>query len=125
MKTVLSIITSLVMFTSLSASDRCNVRIISAGKGKGYHIRPEIYKGNSKPASFDIRIYYRNGGNYALGRKVVTLSKAGSYKDYSVLVKDKGIYCVYVYKAGNKIYTKKKGSKIESFVAESEKKLAK
>ena len=110
----------LLALTSMAvAGDRYSMRVISQGKGKGYMIRPEIYKGGSKAATYWIHVY-TGSTKVVMKCTKLAVSKGATYKPVSVITKAKGVYGVVIFKGGKQVYSKLKGSAIKAAVKKEE-----
>jgi ribosomal protein S8 len=113
---ILFVMAMVAIAMSASARDSYTVKVTSMGKGKGYKIRAQIYKGNSKSATYHVHLYSKPGSSAVSTCKKVTYSKAATYIPVEVVTKYKSEYGCVIYKNGKKVYTKSKGSKVSALI---------
>jgi len=116
------IIALLVLLTAAAtAGDRYTSRVISLGRGKGYKIRSEIYKGSNKATEYHVHVWVKTGGSPSLTCKKVTYTKGNTYRPVEVnAISPKAGYLIRVYVKGKRVYSKGSGSSFARTVANSE-----
>ena len=105
----------LFMISAANAGDRVTLRLKSKGKGKGWIIRPELYKGGSTEIVYHTHVYTTFNDLPILKCTKSTLSKGATYILSETITRNPKSYGVEVFTKGKRIYSRLKGKSVKKF----------